>query len=274
MFITKIDLLTDVAEPAIGRRGVVQANGTPVLREGSANAIMTVYGREFAPPGTQALTAEQDSAGRVATRLADTCVEVNGVRAPMFAVLPGQINFQNPHQATSGYAAYRVIRGCGTANEQYSEPENIRIQPATPAFFNFVNNADGVNPIAAFHQDGVMLVGAPGLFGANAVTTPAARGEYVSLYATGFGATTPAFEAGELPGVQAPLSTTDFQVTIGGIEVPREDIYYIGAAPCCAGLYQLVVKIPANAPVGNLAVVVTIQGRSSEPGPYIAVQAQ
>jgi hypothetical protein len=41
VFITKIDPLTDVAEPAIGCRGVVQANGTPVLREGTANAIMT-----------------------------------------------------------------------------------------------------------------------------------------------------------------------------------------------------------------------------------------
>jgi uncharacterized protein (TIGR03437 family) len=50
------------------------------------------------------------------------------------------------------------------------------------------------------------------------------------------------------------------------------DIFYIGIAPCCAGLYQLIVKIPPNAPAGNLAVVVTIQGRSSPLGRFVAVQ--
>jgi uncharacterized protein (TIGR03437 family) len=110
------------------------------------------------------------------------------------------------------------------------------------------------------------------LFGGAAETTPAAPGEFVSLFATGFGATAPAFEAGQVPGVTAELTTDDVHVTIGGIEVPAEDIFYIGVAPCCAGLYQLVVKIPPNAPNGNLAVVVTIQGRDSPEGPFVVVQ--
>jgi uncharacterized protein (TIGR03437 family) len=271
-FVTKIDPTIETAEPTIGCRAVVEATGTPVVPEGAANSIMTVYGSNFAPDGTQALAPEVDAAGRISTRLADTCVEVDGIRSPVFAVLPSQINFQNPHQLGEGYRSFRVIRGCGTASEQVSEPEHIRIYSATPAFFNFVNNEDGANPIAALHQDGIRYVGPAGLFGGAAETTPAAPGEFVSLFATGFGATAPAFDAGQVPGVTAELTTDDVQVTIGGIEVPAEDIFYIGVAPCCAGLYQLVVKIPPNAPNGNLAVVVTIQGRVSPEGPFVVVQ--
>ena len=86
--------------------------------------------------------------------------------------------------------------------------------------------------------------------------------------------TSPSFEAGEIPGVQAELVTDDVQVTIGGIAVPPEDIFYIGVAPCCAGLYQLVVRIPPQAPTGNHEVIVTIDGRSSAPGPFVAVLAE
>jgi len=271
-FATKIDPSIDDGKAAIGCRGVVLANGTPVVREGAANSIMSVFGSHFAPPGTLVLQPELE-AGRIKTKLADTCVEVNGVRAPIFAVLDTQINFQNPHQTQLGYAAVRVVSACDTPEEYYSEPEHIRIQPATPAFFNFVNNGDGVNPIAALHQDGFSLVGPPSLFGEAVATTPAAPGEFVSFFASGFGETNPPFEAGEIPGRQAELSTEDVQVTIGGVAVPRGDIFYIGVAPCCAGLYQLVVKVPPGLATGNHAVVVTVGQSSSASGPYVAVLA-
>jgi len=272
-FVTKIDLSVDLDEPAIGCRGVVQATGTPTLRVGAPSSIMTAFGSNFAPPGTQALAPEVDGNGRVTTQLAGTCLEVEGMRAPIFAVLPGQINFQNPHSLPTGYASFRVIRGCGSGNEQASEPERIHIGPAAPAFFNFVNNPAGDNPIAALHQDGASFVGPVGLFGEAVVTTPAAPGEFVSLFATGFGATQPSFAAGQVPGAQATLATDDVQVTIGGIPIPPEDMFYVGVAPCCAGLYQLVVRIPPNAPAGNHAVIVTIAGRPSATGPYVAVQS-
>jgi len=183
------------------------------------------------------------------------------------------VNFQNPHSIGTGWTSYRVVRGCGTASETYSEPEHIRIRSAAPAFFNFVNNADGVNPIAALHEDGASLVGPPGLFGGAVTTTPAAPGEFVSLFGTGFGATNPAFEAGQVPGAQGPLATGDVEVTIGGMAAPPGDVFYIGVAPCCAGLYQLVVRIPPDAPTGDHAVVLTIEGRSSLEGPFVAVEA-
>jgi uncharacterized protein (TIGR03437 family) len=71
----------------------------------------------------------------------------------------------------------------------------------------------------------------------------------------------------------AALSTNEVQVTIGGVEIPAADVAYIGIAPCCAGLYQLVVKIPPGASSGNLPVLLTIEGRSSPEGPFVGVQA-
>jgi uncharacterized protein (TIGR03437 family) len=61
-------------------------------------------------------------------------------------------------------------------------------------------------------------------------------------------------------------------LTIGGIAVSGEDLAYVGLAPCCAGLNQVVAKVPANAPDGNLPVVLTINGMSSPQGPYITVR--
>ena len=56
------------------------------------------------------------------------------------------------------------------------------------------------------------------------------------------------------------------------VELPPENILYIGAAPCCAGLYQVIIIIPDDFPPGVYTVVVTINGVSSTPlGPYIVV---
>jgi uncharacterized protein (TIGR03437 family) len=98
----------------------------------------------------------------------------------------------------------------------------------------------------------------------------------VSLFATGLGPTNPAFGAGQIPQSVNPANplapvTGNVTVTIGGIAVVGADLFYVGVAPCCAGLYQIVAKVPANAPSGNLPVVVTVDSVSSPQGPFITV---
>lgn len=238
--------------PAIGSGGIVLATGTPVVSNVSPNSIVTLFGKEFAPAGTLELQPRLDSQGRLSTVLGQTCVEINGHLSPVFAVLPSQINLQASHLVTPGNASVVVIRGCGTSNEQRSAPVNVQIAATSPAFFNFVNNADGKNPIAALHGGGPQLVGPLGLF-PGLTTTPAAPGEFISLFATGLGPTNPSFDAGQIPGDIAPINSTTL-VSIGGISLASADMFYVGVAPCCAGLYQLVVRIPDNAPDGDLPV--------------------
>jgi uncharacterized protein (TIGR03437 family) len=110
------------------------------------------------------------------------------------------------------------------------------------------------------------------------VFTPTEPGKIASLFGTGFGSTNPPLAVGEIPLLTYPdvngvaPSTHGVSVSIGGIVLPTEDVFYAGAAPCCAGLDQLVVRVPANAPDGNLPVILTINGVSTPTGPYITVK--
>ena len=262
--------------PSISSGGVVLGTLRPAVTTGAPNAIATVFGTEFAPAGTAASTTQLDDAGKVPAVLAETCVEVGGRRAPLFFVGPGQINFQIPDQAGMGPEAVTVIRGCGTADERRSADESFNMAAAQPAFFLLNPNASLA--VAALHGGGPSFVGPADLF--PGVTTPAAPGEVISLYGTGFGATDPPLTAGQIPVrayPDAPLTrlpaSTDVRVAFGDIEVAPTDISYIGGAPCCAGLYQLTVKVPDSAPNGELPVTLTINGVASPEGPFVAVQS-
>ena len=259
--------------PSISAGGVVLASGTPLVNRISPNALISVFGREFA--GTQTLNPVIDADGGIAVNLAATCLQIGGKRAPLFVVTPGQINAQVPHDLAPGAAALTVTRGCGTANEQRSAAASATVVAVSPAFFNVLSNLDGRNPLVALHGDGPALIGAPGL---GAAFTPAEPGEVVTLYGTGFGPTEPAIAAGRIPGAAARL-TNAVAFTVGGIAVPAQDVPYAGASPCCAGLYQFTLRLPANLPDGDATVTATVQGVSTPQGavphrPPPAVTAQ
>ena len=206
------------AFPLISSNGIALATGTPVVRRISPNALVSVFGRYFTPEGTRALTPELNAAGGVADNLAGICLEIAGERVPLFAVFPHQINAQAPRGLTPGTARFDVVRGCGTPGERRGHTEPVEFAPVSPAFFNFASNPDGRNPVVALHGGGPALVGPPGAV-AGAALTPAAPGEIVTLFGTGFGPTEPALEAGWIPGVQAPLAG-EVSFYFGNLEPP------------------------------------------------------
>ena len=251
--------------PAISSGGVVLATLAPAVRKGAPNAIASVFGTEFAPAGTGVRNPLLDDNGRIAAVLAETCVEVGGRRAPLFAVFPTQINFQIPDQAGLGPQAVNVIRGCGTANEQRSMDESFTVNAAAPAFFLF-NTAR--QAVAAINNDRGSAVGPADLI--PGTTTPARPGEWLTIYGTGFGKTDPPIAAGEIPGGIRRLTAQSVQLTFG--DVAAQNIPYIGVAPCCAGLNQINVQVPQNAPAGELPLILTIDGVASPAGPFVAVE--
>ena len=258
--------------PRISSGGVVTATGAPPVRRISPNALISVFGQEFAPQGTQALNAALDSAGRIAANLADTCLEIGDRRTPLFTVTPSQINAQAPRDLLPGQVQAAVIRGCGTGSEQRGPAETVAVAAVSPAFFNFPVDAEGRNPVVALHGGGPGLVGPPGLI-PGVPFTPAAPGEIVTLYGTGFGATDPPLATGQIPGGAAGLAN-EVSFTFGGIAVSSWDVHYAGAAPCCAGLYQFTVRLPLVLPDGNAAVSATVRGVSTPRGPFLAVRRQ
>ena len=274
--VAKFDADFDDDRPTIACRGVVLATLVPQLRWFSRLSIATAFGRDFAPAGTDARDPETTANGTaVSTNLANTCVEVAGQRSAMLAVFEGQVNFQLSHLVPNGWVPVLVIRGCGTPNEVSGEPEYIMVGNQHPAFFNLVNSDPmSMNPIAALHGGGPMVLGPPGLFpSAPDFTTPGAPGEAISAFFTGGGATTPALEVGQIPvqvGITALVSGS-VAITLGGRAIPRDRIFFVGAAPCCAGLYQVVFFIPDDMPPGNHKLVITINGESSPESGFIAV---
>ena len=96
--------------------------------------------------------------------------------------------------------------------------------------------------------------------------TPAEPGDVVTLFGTGLGATTPPPEAGRLPEGLAPLAS-EFEVAVGALAVPPEDIYCAGAAACCVGLDKLVLGVPSGLRDLSAPVTAAVQGISTPGSP-------
>jgi len=193
---------------------------------------------------------------------------VGGVPAPLFAVTPGQVNFQAP-QLTGSATTVQVVTGCGASNEARSAAIAVTVQPSSPEFFSFIQHADGKNPIAAVNATTGLLVGQPGLI-SGATLAPAKPGDVVTLYATGLGATSPAFAAGQLPDQAASVSGVQF--TIGSATLSAADLLYAGVTPGFAGLYQLNLRIPSGVPAGDQPVVLSVNGVRSPAGAYLTIK--
>jgi uncharacterized protein (TIGR03437 family) len=248
--------------------GIVSAGlSVPVVSAISSNAIVTIFGSNFAPAGT----AQGGSLlnGQLATNVAGVCVEFGNVRAPIFSVYPTQINVQVPTVA-AGNVAVQVIANCDTAQAASSAPTNVVAQPTAPEFFYFVTNTNGTDPIAAVNSLTGAYIGAPGLL-PGATFTPAQPGDYITLFATGFGATDPSFPPGVLPS-GTPTVTAPFTIQFGGQTLDPSNILYVGLSQF-AGLYQVNIKVPANMPDGDQKLVITVGGVASPANAFVTVQS-
>jgi len=241
----------------------------PTVNRISSNTLATIFGVELAPAGTDRRLTDADLINnRVPTNLGDTCVEIADQRSPIFAVFAGQVNFQTPRIPESGDVFVQLIRNCDRADETRGNRFMVRIARATPEFFFFANNANGVNPVAASNATRGTFVGPPG-FRPGQGFEPVRPGDVVTLFVTGLGPTVPSFLPGELPGGAAE-TIDDVQIDLGGLAV---DVTYHGVAPGFAGLYQINIRVPIDAPSGNLAIRISIPGGfASPPGAFLAVQ--
>jgi uncharacterized protein (TIGR03437 family) len=100
----------------------------------------------------------------------------------------------------------------------------------------------------------------------NSAGNPVARGDWISLWATGQGLVTPSGVDGEAvatpKNIQLPL-----KVSIGGI-----DAQVLGAVLIYTGEIQANVMIPNTAQTGNVPLVLTIGTASSRKDATIAIK--
>ena len=131
--------------------------------------------------------------------------------------------------------------------------------PFAPAFFLFT----GKYP-AAVHVNGTR-VGPPGLI-AGVNFAPAAPGETIELFGTGFGPTNPASPAGTIVAAQAPVANK-VTVTIGGLPAT---VTFAGLVS--NGLDQLNVTVPAGLSNGDAPIVGSAGAVSTQQGLYLTIQ--
>jgi uncharacterized protein (TIGR03437 family) len=244
-FVAKMSGLS--ALPLIG--GVLNAaSGQAAI---SPNAWVSIYGANFVAAGFSDDWSKSIVNGNLPTTLDGVSVSVGGNPAYVSFVSPGQINVLTPNVA-SGNASVTVT----TATATTTAPATVTAQPFSPAFFPWPNG----QPVAT-HLDYSWAV-KNGTF-AGATTVPAKPGEYIILWGTGFGPTTPAAPT----GVTIPAGTTYYaanpvSVTIGNLNAP---VYGTALASGFAGLYQVVVLVPATLSNGDYALVATVGGVATAP---------
>ncbi len=263
--------LTSVG-PQIKAGGVAGAGlSSPPVTALSVGGIASVFGSGFGAGSAFQQIATADLVnGAIPTLFKGICVDLSGTRAPIFGVSDTQVNFQVP-AVTGSSVSVRVLTNCGTTAEVDSVGFAATIAAAAPEFFYLVVNANGHNPVAAADAVTNALIGAATLFPGSGIA-PAYPGEYITVYGTGFGATSPVVAPGVFSANPAQ-SPGPVQVMLNGQPVPAANVLYTGITPSSPGLYQLDFQIPPGTPNGDLPLLISIGGIPSPAGAYITVQA-
>jgi uncharacterized protein (TIGR03437 family) len=243
--------LASTSPPAISStNGVVNgASFQPGISPGSWFAI---YGTNFLAQ-TASWTIVNDA---LPITLGGISVSVGGQPAYVEYVSPTQINALAP-SVPAGSVPVIVTNSIGT-----SQTVNAQLSAEAPAFFQWGDYA------VATHQDYSYAV-KNGTF-TGLTTVPAAPGDVIILWGTGFGPTSPAVPA----GIETPSATIYNTATLVSVKVGSQNVTVYGAAlaPGFAGLYQVAIQIPAGLANGDYPVVAAINGVSSPATTLITIQ--
>jgi uncharacterized protein (TIGR03437 family) len=237
--------------PAIS--GVV--NGATFQAGIEAGSWVTIQGTNLST--TSRTWTSADFTSGTPTSLDGVSVSIGGKAAYVYYISPTQINVQAPDIA-AGDLPVTVTNSSGTSNSMTATASDF-----APGFFQTGQYA------IATHQDGTLV--APGSVIPGA--TPAARGETVILWGTGFGPVSPGVPAGQtsaqVVGASLAYCTAPPNITIGGVTAT-----VVGATlnPSALGLYQIAVTVPNGAQSGDQAIQANSNGKMSPANILFSVQ--
>ena len=247
----RLTITPNSAAPAVSSGGVASAAS---YRNDSVapGELVVIFGSRLGPATASGPVIGSD--GLIAKSVSGVRVLFGGVAAPLLYVSDRQISAVVPYsvaglQNVSVQVEYNGLRSAETS---------MRVIPAAPAIFTADSSGTGRGAI----------VNADNSF--NGPDRPAARGSIVIFYATGLGVTTPGGVDGAI--VRGTLGTpaAPIRVTVGGMPA---QVLYAGPAPgFVSGLMQFNITIPANAPAGDVPLLVEAGGQQSRPGVAVSVR--
>jgi uncharacterized protein (TIGR03437 family) len=251
----RIRVLTPSKLSGICPGGVVPVySSVPVIQPGS---WVSIYGSNLA--GGTAIWN-----GDFPMSLGGTSVTIDNKPAFLWYVSPTQINLQVPDDSATGPVNVAVTTASGTA------ASTVTLAAYGPSFSLFGDGKHVAGEIMTPNGTGAYgggtydLVSPSNTFSYN--TRPVKAGETLVLYGVGFGPTTPHVPAGQAFSGAAPTDSP-VTVTIGGVPA---NVGFSGLT--MAGLYQINLTVPAGTGSGDQALVATINGVQTAPGPEVAVQ--
>jgi uncharacterized protein (TIGR03437 family) len=222
----------------------------------SGGEIVVLYGTGMGPAGLVQYTPGTN--GQVPTNLAGTTVYFGNYAAPLLYTSASQVSAIVPYEV-SGSQAQVFVKYNGDLSATF--PASL----ATAAPSIFTADLSGKGQAAAINIQN-------GAYAYNNAAHPLNAGDYVELYLTGTGQTSPPSVDGQLTPDAKELVVASVTVTIGGKTLTPS---FAGGAPgSVAGLTQVNVQIPSGLPAGAAAVSVQVGSVSTQPGVTIAVSGK
>ena len=218
---------------------------------------IVLYGSNLGPDILQ--TYNVGSSGRLDTNVAETRVLFDGVAAPIIYTSEPQVSVMVPYAVAGKNTTQVQVEYKGVA----SPASQFGVTATVPGIYTASQTGSGQGAI--LNQN----------FSVNSTSNPEAAGNYIAIYGTGEGQTTPAGVDGAFNPNQLPLPRPNQPVTvsIGGIQVPASSVTYAGGAPgLLAGIIQINAQIPASLVTGSYPVVFTVGGVPSQGNVTVAVR--
>lgn len=236
--------------PAVSPGGIVNAAGFATGPDGSVapGSIVAIFGVELAEFDRAA--GPGDLVGATLPKLlAGVEVRINSQPAPLYFVSPNQINCQIPVSLRIRDAPYelRVVH-----NNEASPEAPLLVRGAAPGLFPVVT-----------HQDFSLVGRGDG-------ASPAAPGELIVLFGSGFGETFFPLNSGQIATQASPVIAPS-RVLLNDVALAPERLLYVGAAPGFAGLYQVNLLLPDDTVGPEVLAKVEVGGVTTPVGVPIAV---
>ena len=229
--------------------GIVPAySSSTTVSSGSWVSIYSTVAKNLAPTTTV-------WNGDFPTQLGGVTVTFAGKPAYLWFVSQQQINLQVPDGIGTGTMPVVITNANG------STTVNVTVAQTGPSFLLIdASHAAGFVYDANINQTLLGPTGAPGN------PRPAKKGEVVAIYGTGFGPTNPVVPSGQLFAGAANMVDKP-TITVGGVPV---GVDFAGIV--AAGLYQFNFRVPQNIPSGDVHVIATAGGLSTQSTVVIPVE--
>jgi len=205
--------------------------------------------------------------GVLNTTVAETTVTFDGIPAPIIYTSSTQVSVMVPYGVAGRGRVNMIVNYKGAPSAAFG----INVVDVSPGLYTLnatsTGAGSGTGQGAILNQNNTV----------NSPTNPETAGNFVQIYATGEGVTTPRGVDGAINPARLPLPapSVPVSVTIGGIQLAASDIAYAGEAPgSVQGQLQVNARIPATLGSGPQPIFITVGGVPSQASVIVNVRAR